>query len=90
MAQLTLAEAQVELVTIKAAINEYYTGTRRRSFKVGSHEFERTYTFDNPQDMLKILLQERDRLIAYINSFDITSLPVFATHATIPLVVQSY
>jgi hypothetical protein len=90
MAELTLAEAEAELVTIKAALNEIYTGTRRRSFKVGSHEFERTYSFSDPADLLKVLLQERDRLIAYIRGFDLSKAPVFVSYATIPVVVKSY
>lgn len=87
---LTLEEAQIELATIKAAINEYYTGTRRRSFKVGSHEFERTYTFEHPADLLKILLSERTRLENYIASLNPTAFPVFVSHATIPLIVKGY
>lgn len=87
---LTIEEAQAELATVKAAINEYILGKRRKSIKVGSHEFERTYTFSDPSEMFTWLTQRQKDLEDYINSIGISSIPTFVSYATVPLVVKSF
>ena len=86
---LTLAEAQAELVTINAALSDLYLGKRRKKVEIGSHAFKRTYEFVDPQDMLKVLRMERFNLTEYINTLTAT-VQVFRANTNIPMTVQRF
>lgn len=81
----TLAEAQAALVTIKAAINEYYNGTRRRSLKVGGREFNRSIEYADIA--LSDLITERNRLEEIIAAYSPPKQVVFKGNTNFPLFV---
>jgi len=86
---LTLIEAQAELLTVNAALSDIYAGTRRKRVEIGSHAFKRVYDFVDPQDMLKVLRMERFNLTEYINTLTATT-QVFRANTNIPMTVQRF
>lgn len=85
MAQMTLQEAELQLVTVQAAISNLIAGKRINQLRVGSGTFSRLYVFS--EIMLSELKEHRDELLQYINSMTET-LPVFKKNMTIPLLVR--
>jgi hypothetical protein len=86
MANITLAQANADLLTVNAAISEIYAGTRRKQVRLGTHDYNRTIENADPIELLKLLLAEKQRLQTYINSLDSTA-PVFRGNANIPIIV---
>jgi predicted transcriptional regulator len=84
----TLAEAEIMLSTINAAISEYASGKRRKIVRLGTHEFSRSYEFVAPT--WTELLNERTRLEQLIVSLTPTVItPTFRQNTTFPLIVSS-
>ena len=85
---ITLAEAQAQLITVKAAISEYLVGTRRRSLKLGGKEFNREII--NADIKLSDLISERVRLETIITALSPTvQVPVFRKNTSFHLNVTS-
>ena len=88
---MTLAEAESELVTIKIAIGEYVSGTRRKRFKVMSAGVLREHEFSDSDALFKYLTERRAELEAFIagSSTDIVTVAnSFAKNKNIPLVFR--
>ena len=60
----TLSEAQALLAKVNIAIEAKINNTRYASFSVGTHEFNRTYSFDatTMQELLDLRKQLLDRI----------------------------
>jgi hypothetical protein len=86
MANITLAQANADLLTVNAAISEIYSGVRRKRVQIGTHEYTRFIESADPIELLKQLISERQRLQTYINSLDYTT-PVFRGNTNIPIIV---
>lgn len=82
---MTLVEAEAQLETVNAAIEALISGKRINQLRVGSGTFARLYVFS--ELTLDNLKQHRDELLAIIDTLE-ESVPIFRTHATIPLVVS--
>ena len=83
--QLTLAEAEIQLTTVQAAIEALISGKRINQLRVGSGTFSRLYVYS--EIMLSELKEHRDELLATINELEDT-LPTFKTNSHIPLRVH--
>ena len=82
---LPLAEAQAQLITVNAAIQNIISGKRIAELRIGSGDFQRTLRYQEVTfDELKILQQE---LIITIDSYA-PATPVFRTNAHIAMVVK--
>ncbi len=86
MANMTLAEAEAQLLTVNVAISQMIAGTSLKELKVGNGAFTRYYvyneiTFDN-------LYTLRNELRSIIASYQPTVAPVFRTNCCIPLVIS--
>jgi len=83
----TLAEAQQMLSIVNAAISEYVTGKRRKSLKIGTHEFMRAYTYEGLT--WQELINERTRLQQLIDALqpEIIVKPIFAQNTNFPFIV---
>lgn len=84
MSILTKEEAVLQLTTINAAIEALIAGKRLTQLRVGSGSFQRLYVFQ--EITIDNLKAHRDELLGIIATYE-TSLPVFKTNMTIPLVV---
>ena len=82
---LSLADAQAQLNIINAAIAEYYSGTRRRSLKVGGKEFNREII--NADIRISDLILERTRLNNIIASYNPPVVVLFKGNTSFPLFV---
>lgn len=81
---LPLEEAQLQLVTVNAAIQSLISGKRISELRIGSGDFQRFLKYQEVTfDELKILQQE---LIITIDSYA-PATAVFRTNAHIPMVV---
>lgn len=86
---LTVAEARARLSIINTAIDELIQGTRRKSLKIGTHEFMNAYEMEFLT--YEQLSTERDHLLAYINANETTpTAPVFRAYSNFPLVVTKH
>lgn len=84
MAAMTLAEAQSQLATVDAAIDEMVRGKRRVRLEVGSGDFRRVY--QNQEITLETLQALRAELLQIINGLtEVTS--TFRANCSIPLIV---
>lgn len=90
MENMTLAEAQEELVTVNAALSEYYTGTRRVRFTVWSAGNKKDYQFSDPNKLFDYLVERRKELLKFIAQAQSPSIavPTFARNANIPIVFR--
>jgi hypothetical protein len=86
MATLTLTEAQIQLSTVNAAIQDIISGKRVTELRVGSGEFQRMYRYEEVS--LESLIDLRNELRNTINTLTPEVKPVFRTNATIPLVIH--
>jgi hypothetical protein len=86
MANITIDQANADLLTVNAAISDIYAGTRRKQVKIGTHDYFRIIENADPIELLKLLLAEKQRLQTYINSLDSTT-PVFRGNTNIPIIV---
>ena len=83
----TLQEAEEMLSIVKAAMSEYVLGKRRKSLKLGTNEFLRSYdymmlTWDE-------LLAEKNRLEQIITDLTVTTAtPTFRSNTNFPLIVS--
>jgi len=84
---LPLEEAQRQLMTVNAAIQQLVDGKRVSELQVGSGQFARRYKYQDINiDSLVIL---RNELLAAINEINQAGkLPVFARNMQIPMVVS--
>lgn len=83
---IPLEEAQQMLSIVNAAITEYVQGKRRKSLKLGSHEFMRAY--DYVALSWQELITERTRLQAIIDSYSTAVVkPRFRQNTHFPLIV---
>lgn len=82
--EITLEEAQAQLLTVQAAIEQLVMGKRITQLKVGSGTFQRLYVYQEIN--LETLTTLRDELLRKINSLE-GKLPTFATNMHIPMVV---
>lgn len=86
---LTVAEAKERLSIVNAAIDEFIRGTRRKTLKIGTHEFMRAYEFESLT--YEQLIAERDKLLAYINAIECPlGTPTFRTNTNFPLIVTKH
>ena len=85
---LTVEEARQRLSIVNAAIDDCIRGTRRKSLKIGTHEFMRAYEFETLT--YAELVTERDNLLAYINANATTPItPKFRQYTNFPLIVTN-
>jgi hypothetical protein len=91
---LSLADAELELVSVNAGISALYTsiaaGGGVTKMTVGSREFSRTYEFASPESLLKALQERAAYLRNYIASFNLTAcdVPKFNTFSNIPMIFR--
>lgn len=86
---MTIAEATAMLSIVNAAISEYVRGKRRKSLKIGTHEFMRAY--DYVALTWKELIAERNRLQAFIDANSTApATPVFRKNTNFPMIVTKY
>jgi len=87
---MTVEQAQTELVTINAAINEYYTGTRRVRLTIWSAGNKRDYQFSDPNKLFEYLVKRRDELVKFISESlsSSSAVPAFTKNSNIPLVFR--
>jgi len=79
---LPLIEAQAQLVTVNAALQDIISGKRIAELRIGSGDFQRTLRYQEVTfDELKTLQQE---LMITIDSYA-SAKPVFRTNAHIPM-----
>ena len=86
MSLITLAEAQIQLSTVNAAIQDIISGKRVTELRVGSGEFQRMYRYE--EVTLEALIDLRSELRNTINTLTPDVRPIFRTNATIPLVIH--
>ena len=86
MATMTLAEAQAQLLTVNAAIEQLINGKRVTELKVGSGAFQRAYRYQ--EITMDSLLALRDELLATIASLSPTALPTFTTNMSFQHIVR--
>ncbi|MCK9622610.1 MAG: hypothetical protein M0R47_19000 [Methylobacter sp.] len=84
MAQMTLAEAEAQLLTVNTAISDIIAGKRVTQLRIGSGNFQREMKFS--EITIEALKELRSELMEIINSYNNVA-PVFRTNATIPLTV---
>lgn len=85
MAQMTKAEAEAQLITVNAAIQQIIEGKRITQLKVGSGSFTRLYT--HQEISLEALKELRDELLTII-AVDVTAEETrFNTGLYVPMVV---
>lgn len=84
---LPLEEAQAQLTTVNAAIQQLIDGKRISELRVGSGQFARQYKYQ--EITMDSLRQLRAELLEVINIYAKQSgqLPVFARNMQIPMVV---
>lgn len=85
MATMTLAEAQAQLTTVNAAIDQLLSGNRLTQLRVGSGTFQRLYTYQ--EISLESLTALRNELNSVIDALS-PAIPIFRNNATIPLKVS--
>ena len=82
---LPLAEAQAQLITVNAALQDIISGKRIAELRIGSGDFQRLLRYQEVTfDELKTLQQE---LMITVDSYA-QAKPVFRTNAHIPMVVK--
>jgi hypothetical protein len=86
MAEMTLSEAQLQLTTINAAIQDIISGKRITQLRIGSGDFQRLYHYS--EITIESLTTLRSEIRNIINTLTPDVKPVFRTNATIPLVVH--
>jgi len=84
MAQMTLAEAEAQLLTVNTAISDIIAGKRVTQLRIGSGNFQREMKFS--EITIEALKELRSELMEIINSYNNVA-PVFRTNVTIPLTV---
>jgi hypothetical protein len=86
MSDITIGEAQLQLSTINAAIQDMISGKRITELRIGSGDFQRLYKYQEINiDTLQAL---RSELRNIINTLTPNVRPVFRSNATIPLVIH--
>jgi hypothetical protein len=86
MADMTLIEAEAQLVQVNIAIQDIIMGKAISELKVGSGEFSRWYKF---QDVtLDNLCSYRTELRNIINALTPSAIPLFRTNACIPIITR--
>lgn len=83
---MTLEEAQLQLTQINTAIENLLQGKRITQLRVGSGTFQRLYTYQ--EISYEALIQERDKLLTYINSLSTDPTPKFMQYTSIPLYLK--
>jgi len=86
MAEMTLAEAELQLTQVNIAIQSLISGTRINELKLGSAEFSRWYKYGDVT--LEALTAYRSELQAIIAALVPVPQAIFRTNACIPLVVR--
>lgn len=87
MAQITLAEAELQLVQINQYISDFLAGKRKKEIVTGSHEFQRTWKWSEIK--LSDLMAERSRLSAIVDALSPTqATPIFRANTSFPLIVS--
>lgn len=87
MAQITLAEAELQLSQINIFIEEYLAGKRKKEIVTGSHEFQRTWKWSEVK--LSDLLAERSRLSAIVDALSpVPATPLFRANTSFPLIIS--
>ena len=85
MAEYTLSEAQALLTKVNIAIEAKISNTRYASFRIGTNEFNREYTFDTTT--LAELLELRKELREIIDALEPTA-PVFRANGCIGIIAR--
>ena len=83
--EMTLAEAEEELVLVNIAIQDILSGKRINEHKLATGEFSRWYKFT--EVTLDTLTAYRTQLRSIIESLQPAVTPVFRKNSCIPLVV---
>ena len=80
----TLIDARASLAQVNSAIEDIILGKRKTMIKIGSSSFARTYMYSD-KTTLDELRAYRNDLLEIISAYDISIVPVFKNHLTIPL-----
>ena len=88
MAEITLAEAEAQLLQINVAIQDLILGKRISELKVGSGEFSRWYKFE--EVTLEALTAYRTELRSIIAALTPAAVPIFRANACIPLITRKW
>ncbi len=83
---MTIEEAQTQLNTVNAAIQQLIEGKAILELRVGSGNFQRLYKYSDIT--MDSLLALRASLLQQINDLQPNLAPVFRNNANIPLVVR--
>jgi hypothetical protein len=86
MANVTLAEAEEELLIVNKAIQDLIAGKRINEHKLATGEFSRWYKFNDIS--LDSLMAYRSELRNLITALQPEVAPTFRSNACIPLVVR--
>jgi hypothetical protein len=86
MANMTITEAEAQLLTVNAAIQQLIDGKRLTQLEIGSGSFKRVYK--NQEINLSDLLTLRNELRNIISALQPTVQPIFRTNCSIPLLVD--
>lgn len=86
MANITLAEAEAELLIVNKAIQDLIENKRINEHKLATGEFSRWYKFDTVS--LDTLMAYRRELRSLITALQPEVAPTFRSNACIPLVVR--
>ncbi len=87
---LSVEDARIELATIQAGLNEYYTGKRRTKLTVGSNTFNRVYMFSDSAQLFDFMVKRADILKRYIaeQTISTTAIPTFRRNTNIPMIFK--
>ena len=83
---ITLAEAQAQLATVQAAINQLLIGKTVTELKVGSGPFQRVYKYQ--ECSMDNLLQLKDELLSIIAALSPATLATFGTNRSFQHIIR--
>lgn len=85
MARITLEEAELQLATVQAALQDFVSGKRLTRLEVGSGNFRRIYQYS--EISYENLIAMRNELQGIVDMLTPAE-PSFRTNCSIPLVVK--
>lgn len=86
---MTVVEATAMLSIVNAAISELVQGKRKRSLKIGTHEFMRAREYS--EISYAELVAERDRLQNFIDANSTAPVtPTFRKNTSFPMLVTKH
>lgn len=85
MARITLEEAEAQLATVQAALQDFVAGKRLTRLEVGSGNFRRIYQYSEiSYENLIAMRNELQEIVDMLTPVE----PSFRTNCSIPLIVK--